>query len=111
MENKIDLIKQLREETGMGLVAAKQALEETNWDYDKALELLRERGAARIKPNRKTAFGCIETYNHNNRVGVIVEVNCETDFTANTQTFKSLSEQIAAQIVGTNPSSITELLE
>jgi elongation factor Ts len=106
MHERIDDIKRLRNETGCGLVNAKKILESTNWDYQKALHRVAEEniGRATILAKRKADNGRVEQYAHpGNRLAVLVEVNCETDFAANTQDFKDFCEQIAMQIAAMNP--------
>ncbi len=104
------LIAQLREQTGAGVLEAKKALEETSNDYDKAVDLLRKRGAkvAAKKAERVTSEGLVEAYVHGaGRVGVLVRVNCETDFVARTDKFKELAHQIAMHIAAFDPQYIS----
>lgn len=101
-----DLIKELRELTGAGILEIKQALTETNNDKDKAVELLRKKGALKMgkKSDRIAKEGLVETYIHpGGRMGVIVEVNCETDFVARTEDFKNLAKELALHIAAANP--------
>ena len=101
-----DQVKQLREITGAGMMDCKRALEETGGDMDQAQALLREKGlAAAAKRSAKTASeGLVEAYIHlDGKMGVLVEVNCETDFVANTQEFRTLAKDIAMQIAGYDP--------
>jgi len=101
-----DLIKELRQRTGAGILACREALEETNGDLEKAVALLRERGlaAAAKKADRETHDGVLDLYNHGDgRVGVIVEVNCETDFVARTEEFRHFAHEMALQIAATSP--------
>ena len=100
-------VKTLREITGCGMMECKKALTEADGDQDKAIELLRERGlaAAAKKAGRVAAEGLVEAYIHGGgRIGVLVEVNCETDFVAKTDAFKELVKDIAMHIAATNPS-------
>lgn len=100
------LIAQLREQTGAGVLDAKKALHEANNDYDKAVELLRKRGqkVAAKKADRVAAEGMVEAYVHGQgRVGVLVRVNCETDFVARTDKFKELAHQLALHIAAFDP--------
>ena len=86
------MVKELRERTGAGMMDCKRALQDTNGDIDKAIELLRERGlaAAAKKSGRIAAEGLVDSYIHfGGKIGVLVEVNCETDFVAKTDDFKS----------------------
>lgn len=99
-------IKALREETGAGVMDAKRALEEANGDAKKAKEILREKGvaAAAKRAERETSNGVVESYIHAaGRIGVLVELNCETDFVAKTDDFKALARNIAMQIAAMNP--------
>lgn len=101
-----DLIKELRDRTGAGILACREALEETSSDLEKAVALLRERGlaAAAKKADRETHDGVLDLYNHGDgRVGVIVEVNCETDFVARTEEFRHFAHEMALQIAATSP--------
>jgi elongation factor Ts len=99
-------VKELREKTGAGMLDCKKALDEANGDITKATELLREKGlaAAANKAGRTATEGVVESYIHGGgRVGVLVEVNCETDFVAKTEQFRSFVRDIAMQIAATNP--------
>ena len=94
-------VKQLREATGAGMMDCKKALVETAGDFDKAVEFLREKGLASAakRAGRSANQGVVESYIHfNNTVGVLVEVNCETDFVANTDEFKALAKDLALHI-------------
>jgi len=100
------LVKELREKTGAGLLDCKKALEEANGDLTKASELLREKGlaAAANKAGRIATEGVVESYIHaGGRIGVIVEINCETDFVAKTDQFREFARDIAMQIAAANP--------
>jgi elongation factor Ts len=106
----MELIQQLRTQTGAGIVEVKKALEEANQDYDKAIELLRKRGqkVAAKKQDRVTSEGIVEAYIHGNgRVGVLVKLNCETDFVARTDRFKKLAHEIAMHVAAFNPTFIS----
>lgn len=105
----IEDIKKLKELTGIGLTDAKQALVDANGDFDKALEALRKKGLTKAekKGDRETREGLIESYVHSNRIGVIAEINCETDFVARLPEFKEFAHQIAMQIAAMNPSYST----
>jgi elongation factor Ts len=99
-------VKALREATGAGMMDCKRALEEAHGDPDKATELLRQRGlaSARKRMGRSANEGVIESYIHfNRRVGVLVEVNCETDFVANTDEFRTLAREVALHIASAKP--------
>ncbi|MCS7295396.1 MAG: elongation factor Ts [Chloroflexota bacterium] len=100
------MVKELRDATGAGVMEAKRALEEAGGDMKRAAEILRERGiaAAAKRAGRETRQGVIEAYIHaGGRIGVLVELNCETDFVANTPEFRQLAKDIAMQIAAMNP--------
>lgn len=105
----IEDIKKLKELTGVGLTDAKQALVEVDGDFDKALEAMRKKGLTKAekKGDRETREGLVESYVHSGRIGVVVEVNCETDFVARLPEFKEFAHQIAMQIAAMNPSYTT----
>ncbi len=104
----VEDIKKLREQTGAGMMAAKKALEEANGDFTKAQENLRLAGAASAakKSDREAAEGLIEGYVHDGRIGVLVEINCETDFVARTEDFKQFAKDIAMHVAATAPDYI-----
>jgi len=100
------MVKELREKTGAGMMDCKKALTETNGDMEKAIDYLREKGlaAASKKAGRIAAEGLVEAYIHmGGRIGVLVEVNCETDFVAKTDEFKELARDIAMHIAASRP--------
>lgn len=100
------LVKELRERTGAGMMDCKKVLTETNGDLEKAVDLLREKGlaAAAKKAGRIAAEGVVTSYIHGGgRIGVLVEVNCETDFVAKTEDFQALARDIAMQIAAASP--------
>ena len=106
MASTIEKIKQLREETAAGMMDVKRALEESNGDMDGARRVLRERGQAIAakKSGRETNQGLIEAYVHfNGRVGVLIEVNCETDFVARTPEFKEFARNVALHVASMKP--------
>lgn len=105
------LVKELREMTGSGMMDCKKALTETDGNIEKAVEYLREHGmaAAAKKAGRIATEGLVESYIHaGGRIGVLVEVNCETDFVANTDDFKSFVKDVAMQIAAANPLFVRE---
>jgi elongation factor Ts len=110
MAVSIDDIKKLKELTGIGLTDAKSALVEANGDFDKALEALRKKGLTKAekKADREAREGIIDSYVHGGRIGVIVEVNCETDFVARTDGFKEFAHNIALQIASMSPEYVSE---
>jgi len=106
----IDDIKKLKELSGIGLTDAKNALVEAGGDFDKALEALRKKGVTKAekKGDREAREGIIDSYVHGGRIGVIVEVNCETDFVARTDNFKSFAHNIALQVASMSPVYVSE---
>ena len=101
-----DAVKELRERTGAGFMDCKNALVEAGGDIDKAIALLRERGlaAAAKKAGREASEGAISSYIHiGGKVGVLIEVNCETDFVARTDEFQKLVKDLAVQVAGMAP--------
>jgi elongation factor Ts len=102
-------IKRLRELTGVGMTDAKKALDETNGDFDKALEAMRKKGLTKAekKGEREAREGLIEAYVHSGRIGVIVEVNCETDFVTRTDDFKGLAHDVAMHIAAAAPEFVS----
>lgn len=105
----VEDIKKLKELTGIGLTDAKAALVEADGDFDKALEAMRKKGLTKAekKGDRETREGIIDSYVHSGRIGVVVEVNCETDFVARLPEFKEFAHQIAMQIAAMNPTYST----
>ncbi len=104
-------IKALREATGAGILDCRKALEQAEGDFGRALEYLREKGLAMAakRADRQASEGMIELYSHGNgRVGVMVEVNCETDFVARSEAFRTLAHEIALQIAASAPRYIRE---
>ena len=102
----VDLVKELREQSGAGIMACRKALLETQGDMEKARELLRERGllVAKKKADRAVSQGVIEAYIHaGGRIGAMVELNCETDFVARTDEFRELVHNIAMQVAAMRP--------
>ena len=110
MSINMDLIRELREKTGAGVMDCKKALISANGDVEKAVEILRKEGiaVAEKKGARLAKDGRIESYIHpGNKLGVMVEVNCETDFVARTDEFKTLAKEIAMHIAASNPRYIS----
>lgn len=110
MAVSIEDIKKLKELTGVGLGDAKAALVESNGDFDKALEEMRKKGLTKAekKADREALEGVIDSYVHGGRIGVLVEVNCETDFVARTDGFKEFAHMIALQVASMAPVYTTE---
>ncbi len=113
MAVNVNLVKQLREETGAGIADCRVALEESKGDLVKAKEFLHKKGLDKAgeKSDREVSAGVVETYSHAGRVGVLVEVLCETDFVAKTEDFKTLAHEIALQIASMNPETTEDLIE
>jgi elongation factor Ts len=110
LASTIEKIKQLREETAAGMMDVKRALDESDGDVDGARRVLRERGQAIAakKSARETHEGLIEAYVHfNGRVGVLVEVNCETDFVARTPEFREFARNVALHVASMNPLTVS----
>ena len=106
MEISAAAVKELRERTGVGVMDCRRALEAAGGDLDKATEMLRQRGLAiaEKKANRVASQGVVDAYIHaGGRIGVLVELNCETDFVARNEEFRALAHDIAMQVAATNP--------
>jgi elongation factor Ts len=111
MDITADMIKELRAATSAGVLDCRKALQETNGDFQKAVEWLREKGMATAanRAGREASQGIVEMYSHGGgRVGVMVEVNCETDFVARSEQFRNLAHEIALQIAASAPTYIKE---
>lgn len=109
MEITADRVKELRERTGIGMMECKRSLEEAAGDMDKAIDILRKKGYARAqdKADRIAGEGLIGSYIHSNgKIGVLVELNCETDFVARNEEFKDLLKNLAMHIAAANPKYI-----
>ena len=102
-------VKRLKNLTGVGLTDAKKALEETNGDFDKALAAMRKKGLTKAEKRgeREARSGIVGSYNHDGRIGVLVEVNCETDFVARNEIFTGLVKDIAMHIAASNPQFVS----
>ncbi|MBI5079372.1 translation elongation factor Ts [Candidatus Wolfebacteria bacterium] len=109
----INNVQKLRDATGAGVMDCKKALVDADGNFDKAAVLIRERGLikAEKKSERKTGTGLIESYVHNERVGVLMEIRCETDFVARSEVFRELARNLTMQIAAMNPENIEELLK
>ncbi len=105
----IESIKRLRELTGVGITDAKKALVEADGDFDKALEAMRKKGLTKAEKRgeREARTGVIGTYNHDGRIGVLVEVNCETDFVARNEIFTDLVKDISMHVAAASPQYIS----
>lgn len=108
-EITIEEIKRLRELSGAGITDAKAALVEANGDFDKALEAMRKKGLTKAEKRgeREAREGVVANYNHDNRIGVIAEVNCETEFVAKTDEFKELAKDITMHIAASAPEYVS----
>lgn len=113
MEIKLDDIKKLRETTGAGIADSKEALIQSNGDFEKAKIYLKEKGIEKSskKSDRAVGAGAVEVYSHGGRVGVLIEVLCETDFVARTEDFKHLAHELALQVASMKPESVEDLLK
>jgi elongation factor Ts len=100
-----EMVKDLRDKTGVGMMECKKALTESNGDFEKAIDLLRQKGLATAskKSGRTASEGLIESYIHMGKIGTMVEVNCETDFVARTDDFRQLAKDIAMHIAAATP--------
>lgn len=105
MAVSLEEVKRLKDLTGVGLTDAKQALVEANGDFDKALAEMRKKGLTKAEKRgeREASQGLVDSYVHSGRIGVLVEVNCETDFVARTDDFKNLVHDLAMHIAASNP--------
>jgi elongation factor Ts len=110
MSVSIEDIRKLKELTGVGLTDAKMALVEADGNFDKALEAMRKKGLTKAekKGDRETREGIIESYVHSGRIGVVVEVNCETDFVARLDDFKKLAHELAMQVAAMSPKYVSD---
>jgi elongation factor Ts len=109
MDISVEQVKELRERTGIGMMECKKALEEAGGDAEKAIEILRKKGYARAKDksHRETSEGIVGSYIHmNGKIGVLVEVNCESDFVGRNEEFKELVKNIALHIAAARPKYI-----
>jgi elongation factor Ts len=106
-------VKRLKDLTGVGLTDAKRALEEAGGDFDKALAAMREKGLTKAEKRgeREARAGLIGSYNHDGRIGVLVEVNCETDFVARNEIFTGLVKDVSMHIAASEPQDVNELLD
>ncbi|MCL5733355.1 MAG: translation elongation factor Ts [Patescibacteria group bacterium] len=115
MTSKINVkdIQKLRDLTGAGVMDAKQALSETKGDLEEAVEWIKQKGLVKIakREGRETGAGLIESYTHNERIGVILDVRAETDFVVRSQPFRDMAHEVAMQIAAMNPENAEELLK
>ncbi len=112
-EIKVEEIRKLRELTGVGITDAKKALVGTGGDFEKALEEMRKKGLAKAekRTEREARAGAVGTYNHDGRIGVVAEINCETDFVAKTDEFKELVKDVCLQVAASETEEVEDLLK
>jgi len=112
MKINLETIKKLRQDSGAGIADTREALDSSGGDIEKAKELLKKKGfdKAAGKADRATGAGLVEVYSHGGKVGVLVELLCETDFVAKTEDFKNLAHELSLQIASMKPESVTDLL-
>ena len=111
MDISVELIKKLRDATGSGILDVKEALQNAEGDFDKAVDYLRQKGLAKAakRSDRDASEGVVELYSHGDgRVGVMVEINCETDFVARSEEFRQFAHEIALQIAAASPRWVKE---
>jgi len=111
MEISIESIKKLRDATGSGILDVKEALQNSDGDFDKAVDYLRQKGLAKAakRSDRDASEGVVELYSHgDSRVGVMVEINCETDFVARSEDFRVFAHEVALQIAAASPRWVKE---
>lgn len=114
MKTKLDDLKKLRAETSAGVSDCRQALEDAGGNFEKAKKLIVERGLEKAakKEGKETSQGIVESYIHSNaKVGVLVELRCETDFVARTDEFKELAHELCLQVASMNPKNVDDLLK
>jgi elongation factor Ts len=110
--SNLDIIQKLREITGAGVIECKKALDEAGGDFDRARQIIYEKGQMRVekRANRETGAGLIYSYVHNERIGVLLDLRAETDFVVRSDPFRELAKEIAMQIAAMAPQNIDELL-
>lgn len=108
----IDTIQKLREVTGAGVMECKRAFTDAKGDFDEAKRIIHERGLAKVekRSGRETGAGLIESYVHNERIGVLVDLRAETDFVVRSEPFRTLAHEIAMQIAAVSSANVDELL-
>ncbi len=109
----VDDIKKLREVTGAGVMECKRAFSESKGDFDLAVKIIHESGLAKVekRAGREAGAGLIQSYVHNERIGVILDVRAETDFVVRSEPFKKLAKDLAMQVAAANPANVDELLK
>lgn len=113
MNDDVKDISKLREMTGAGVMECKKALRESGGDFDKAVKVIHEQGLAKVekRADREAGAGLIESYIHNERIGVLVDVRAETDFVVRSEPFRKLAHELAMQIAAMAPADVEELLK
>ena len=113
MKDKLGDIQKLRERTGAGVMECKKAMEDAKGDFDRAVSLIHERGLLKVqkRSGRETGAGLIESYVHNDRIGVLLDLRAETDFVVRSEPFRRLSHELAMQIAALAPQNVEELLK
>ena len=109
---EVEAIKKLRAMTGAGVIECKEAIAESGGDFDKAIALIHERGAAKVekRAGREAGAGMIESYTHNERIGVLLDMRAETDFVVRSEPFRKLAHEVAMQIAAMGPEDVESLL-
>jgi elongation factor Ts len=110
--SQVDNVSKLREITGAGVMECKKALDEAQGDFEKARQIIHEKGLAKIekRADRETGAGMIVSYVHNDRIGALLDLRAETDFVVRSEPFKELAKEIVMQIAAMNPQNVDELL-
>jgi elongation factor Ts len=110
--SQVDNVSRLREITGAGVMECKKALDEAQGDFEKARQIIHEKGLAKIekRADRETGAGMIISYVHNDRIGALLDLRAETDFVVRSEPFKELAKEIVMQIAAMNPQNVDELL-
>lgn len=113
MKGKLGDIQKLRESTGAGVMECKKAMEDAKGDLDRAVSLIRERGLLKFEKRkaRETGAGLIESYVHNDRIGVLLDLRAETDFVVRSEPFRRLSHELVMQIAASAPQDVDDLLK
>ncbi|HUX35942.1 MAG TPA: translation elongation factor Ts [Candidatus Paceibacterota bacterium] len=111
--NAVDDIKKLRDVTGAGVMECKKALADSRGDFDAAIKFIHERGLAKMekRSDREAGAGLIQSYVHNERIGVILDVRAETDFVVRSEPFKKLAHDLAMHVAAAGPGNVEELLK
>ncbi len=113
MSDSVSTVQKLREATGAGVMECKKALTDAGGDFDAAIKLIHERGLVKVekRQGRETGAGLIESYTHNERIGVLIDVRAETDFVVRSEPFRMLTHELAMQIAALAPADVPELLK